>query len=239
MGDVAWKETMARSLDAFVGKVVMFLPNLLAMIVIFIIGFLMAWIVRRLLLRFFKGIQLDSMSERWGLTHALSTGGVIYSPSHLLSRFFYWVIVLITLLLGVDALQVAATQNLIAKFFNYLPDLFAAIAIMVVGYLIASFLGQAALIAAVNAQIASAKRVGQVVRWLFLLLALTVALYHLHIAEKVILVAFTVSFGGVMLALAIAFGWGGRDLAKEFLENLYHRKRQEEEESEGDRISHI
>jgi hypothetical protein len=239
MGDVAWKDTMARSLDAFVRKVIMFLPNLLAMIAIFVIGFLIAWIVKGLLLRFFKGIQLDSKSEQWGLTHALSKGGSIYSPSLLLSQFFYWVIVLITLILGIDALQVAATQHLIAKFFDYLPDLFVAILIMVVGYLIASFLGQATLIAAVNARIDSAKLFGRAVRWFILLLALTVALYHLRIAEKIIIVAFTIIFGGVMLALAIAFGWGGRDLAKEFLEKLYHRKQGDEEEPEQDRISHI
>ncbi len=239
MGDVPWQETMTRSFDTFVRKVIMFLPNLLAMIVILIIGFLIAWIVKALLFRFFKGIQLDRKSEQWGLTRALSKGRAIYSPSRLLSQFFYWVIVLITLILGIDALQVAATQHLIAKFFDYLPDLFVAILIMVVGYLIASFLGQATLIAAVNARIDSARLFGRTVRWFILLLALTVALYHLRIAEKVILVAFTVIFGGVMLALAIAFGWGGRDLAKEFLEKLYHRKKQEEEESEGDRISHI
>jgi hypothetical protein len=160
-----------------------------------------------------------------------------HSPASLLGLFFYWVIVLITLILGINALEVAATQNFIVRFFNYLPNLFAAILILVVGYLIAIFLGQATLIAAVNAQIESARLVGRAVRWFIIILSLTMALYHLGIAEKVIIVAFTIFLGGLVLALAIAFGWGGRELARDFLEKIYRRKG--EEHKGQDHISHI
>jgi O-antigen/teichoic acid export membrane protein len=171
------------------------------------------------------------------LVEVLSKGGVTYSPASLLSRFFYWVIVLITLIMGINALDVPATQNFIAHFFNYLPHLFAAILILIVGYLIAIFLGQAALIAAVNAQMETARLLGRSVRWFIIILSLTMALYHLGIAEKVIIAAFSVIFGGIVLALAIAFGWGGRELAKDFLERLYKKK--EKNGEKGDHISHI
>ena len=236
MGEV-WKATITDSFNKFLGKVLTFLPNLLAMITILIIGFLIAWIVKLLLLRFLKAIQFDKMSERWGFSRVLSKGGMIYSPAHLLSRFFYCVIVLITLILGINALEVAATQNFIAQFFNYLPHLFVAVLILVVGYLIAVFLGQAALIAAVNAQMESAKLLSRSVRWFLIILSLTMALYHLGIAEKVIVAAFSITFGGIVLALAIAFGWGGRELAKDFLEKLYKRKEKGGERQ--DQISHI
>jgi hypothetical protein len=113
------------------------------------------------------------------------------------SRFFYWVIVLISLILGINALEVAATQTFIAQFCNYLAHLFAAILILVVGYLIAIFLGQATLIAAVNAQMESAKLLSRTVRWFIIILALTMALYHLGVAEKIIVAAFTIIFGGM------------------------------------------
>ena len=236
MGEV-WRSAITDSLNKFLAKVITFVPNLLAMITILIIGFLIAWIVRILLLRFLKAIQFDKVSERWGLTHILSKGGMTYSPANLLSGFFYWVIVLITLILGINALEVVATQNFIARFFNYLPNLFSAVIILVIGYLIAIFLSQAALIAAVNAQIDSARLLSRVVRWFIIILSLTMALYQLGIAENIIIVAFSVIFGGVVLALAIAFGWGGRELAKDFLEKLY--KRREKKEEEKDNISHI
>lgn len=236
MGEI-WQSAIYDSFNKFLGKVITFLPNLLAMITILIIGFLIAWAIKILLLRFLKAIKFDRVSERWGLTHMLSKGGMSYSPANLLSRFFYWVIVLITLILGINALEVAATQNFIAQFFNYLPNLFAAVIILVIGYLIAIFLGQATLIAAVNAQMESAKLLSRSVRWFIIVLSLTMSLYHLGIAEKVIVSAFSITFGGIVLALAISFGWGGRELAKDFLERLYRTKQKKDEEP--DRISHI
>lgn len=234
-----WSAAVADSFNRFLEKIITFLPNLLAMITILIVGFLVAWIVKKVLLHFVRAIRLDTLSQKWGLTHLLSKGGVTYTPSYVFIQFLYWIIVVITLIFGIDALEVAATQALIAKFFNYLPHLFAAILILVLGYLIASFLGQAALIAAVNLQLASAKLLSQIVRWFIVVLALTMALYQLGIAERVIIVAFTIIFGGVVLALVIAFGWGGRDLAKEFLEKRFKGKQPEEKGPEEDRISHI
>jgi hypothetical protein len=232
-----WREAIVDSFNKFLGKVITFLPNLLAMITILIMGFLIAWIFKKLIFLFLKAIQFDRMSERWGLSLILSRGRVNYSPAGLLSRFFYWVIVLITLILGINALEVAATQNLISQFFNYLPHLFAAVIILVIGYLLAIFLGEATLVAGVNAQMESAKVISRTVRWFIIILSLTMALYHLGIAEKVIIAAFSIVFGGIVLALAIAFGWGGRDFAKDFLDRLYRKK--EKGEGGQDRISHI
>jgi hypothetical protein len=236
MGEV-WRVAISDSFNKFLGKVLTFFPNLLAMITILIVGFFIAWVLRVFLLRFLKAIQFDRVSERWGFSQVFSKRGMAYSPAILLSRFFFWVIVLVTLILGINALEVAATQNFITQFFNYLPHLFAAIIILGIGYLVAVFLGQAILIAAVNAQMESAKFLSRAVRWFIIILSLTMALYHLGIAEKVIIVAFTITFGGIVLALAIAFGWGGRELAKDFLERHYKEKG---EKKEGpDQISHI
>jgi len=236
MGEV-WKTAMTDSFNKFFAKVLGFLPNLLAMVTILIIGLLIAWAVKVLLLRFLKAVQFDKVSGQWGLSDILSKGGVSYSAANLVSRFFYWLIVLVTLILGINALEVPATQNLITQFFNYLPHLFAAVVILVIGYLIAMFLGQATLIAAVNAHLESAKLLARVVRWSIIILSLTMALYQLGIAEKVITAAFSIIFGGIVLALAIAFGWGGRELAKDFLERLY--KGSEKRGEKEDQISHV
>jgi len=235
MGEI-WKAAMTDSFNRFVEKMITFLPNLLAMLTILIVGLLIAWIVKRILSRFLRAIQFDKVSERWGIAHMLSSAGMTFSLAHLIARFFYWLVVLITLILGMNALEVAATQSLVTHFFNYLPHLFAAFFILAIGYLVALFLGQAALIAAVNAQIDSAKLLGRIVRWFIVILSLTMALYHLGIAEKIIVAAFCITFGGIILAMAIAFGWGGRDLAKDFLERF--RKREENQKG-PDSISHL
>ncbi len=236
MGEV-WRVAVVESFNKFLGKVVTFFPNLLAMITIFIIGFVIAWIVKKVLFSFLRAVQFDRASERWGLTLLLAQRGVTYTPAQLLSRFFYWLILLVTLILGINALEVAATQQVISQFFNYLPNLFAALLLLVIGYLIAGFVGQTILIAAVNAQMESARLMARSVRGFIILLSWTMALYHLGIAEKVIVAAFSITFGGIVLALAIAFGWGGRDLAKEFLER--HYKRREKGEEGKDDLSHL
>jgi len=236
MGET-WRNAVSNSFDKFLAKVIAFLPDLLTMITILIVGFFIAWIFKKLLFHFLKAIHFDRVSERWGLTRILSKGGVPYTPTHLLTRFLYWMIIIMTVLLGINALEVVVARNLITQFFNYLPHLFAAMIILVVGYLVAVFLGQAALIAAVNAQMESAKFLSRAVRWFIVILSLTMALYHLGIAAKVVIVAFTIIFGGIVLALAIAFGWGGKELAKDFIERLYKKK--EEKVDRKDRMSHL
>src|SRR4030043_504048 len=98
MGEV-WKVAVTDSLNKFLGKVITFLPNLLAMITILIIGFLIAWMFKKILYRFLRAIQFDRVSERWGLTHILSRGGMAYSPPSLVSGFFFWILVLCTFIL--------------------------------------------------------------------------------------------------------------------------------------------
>ncbi len=232
-----WRNIMMDSFRQFLAKITTFLPNLLAMMVIILLGLLAAWVVKVLLYRFLKAIQFDKRAEGWGFAPFLSKGLAAYSPAHLLSRLVYWGIILITLIMGINALEIGATRNFVTHFFTYLPHFFAAILILVVGYLISIFFSQAALIAAVNAQIDSARLLSRAVRWFFIILSLAMALYHLGIAEKVVVAAFSIIFGGIVLALAIAFGWGGRDLAKNFLENLSRRKT--EEKKDPDRITHI
>lgn len=236
MGEI-WKAVITDSFNKFLAKILTFLPNLLAMITILIVGFIIAWIFKRLVLRFLSAIQFDKLSRNWGLSEILLKGGLAYSPSNLLGRFCYWVIVLITLILGVNALEVTVTQPFISRFFNYIPHLFAVVIILIIGYLIAIFLSQATLIAAVNAQIDSAKLISRAVRWFIIILSLSMALYHLGIAENMIVAAFSIILGGVVLALAIAFGWGGREIAKEFLEKITRKKEKENEGS--DKISHL
>jgi hypothetical protein len=232
-----WRAAITNSLNKFIEKVITFLPNMLALITILLVGFIIAWIVKKLVMRFLKAIQFDRLSERWGLAQVLLKGGGAGPPSHLLARFLYWVIVVTTLILGINSLEVAVTRNLVTQFFNYIPNLFVAVIILVIGYFVAIFLSQAALIAAVNAQMESARLLGRSVRWFIIILSLTMALFHLGVAEKVVLAAFTIALGGIVLALAIAFGWGGKELAKDFLERLCERKKRKDEES--DRISHV
>jgi len=93
MGEI-WRIAVVGSFNKFLGKVVTFLPNLLAMSTILIVGFAVAWIFKAGLRRFLRIIQFDKVTDGWGLTHILSKGGIRYSASNLVSGFFFWIIML-------------------------------------------------------------------------------------------------------------------------------------------------
>jgi hypothetical protein len=224
----AWRIAILDSFNHFLNRVITFLPNVLAMFTILLGGLLLAWIVKKLISLFLKTIRFDRVGEHWGLSLLLAKGGIDASPSSLAGRFVFWLIVLITLILAIHSLELTATQTLVAQFFMYLPNLLAALLILIVGYLVALFLSQAVLIAAVNAQMDSARALSKIVQWFIMILILTMALYHMGVAEKVLIAAFSILLGGTVLALAIAFGWGGKEIARDSLERWIQKKREKE-----------
>jgi len=125
-------------------------------------------------------------------------------------------------------------DHLIERVFDYLPNVFVAIIIVILGYMLGNFLGRAALIASVNAGMQLSRLFGRVVRYLIFILSVLIALEQLGIGKETVLLAFAILFSGIVLAMAIAFGLGGRDLAREFLE-----KRLAERPGGDDDIHHL
>jgi hypothetical protein len=135
-------------------------------------------------------------------------------------------------LLGVSVLGILGLQEQIAAFFLFLPRLFVAMFIMFIGLLAASFFSRAALLAAVNANMPSPRVLSLAVRSIIIVFVLSVVFEELGLAEQTMLVAFGIAFGALMLGLAIAFGIGGRDLARGFLEKRFVRGKKDENEDE-------
>ena len=113
--------------------------------------------------------------------------------------------------------------------------MFVAASILFFGYVLSNFLGRAALIAAVNAGMKVSGLIGKLVQLSVFILAVTMSLEQLGIGSSAIIIAFALVFGGIVLALAIAFGFGGRDIAREYLEKKMQGKGEEEE----DEINHL
>jgi hypothetical protein len=138
-------------------------------------------------------------------------------------------------LLGVDVLGFVALQGVVAAFTLFVPRLLVAIAILVVGFVIANFAWRATLLAAVNAGIPSPRVLSAAVRALVLVLAAAMALDQIALARTIVLAAFAISFGAVMLGLAIAFGVGGGPVARRILEHWFP----EQVRSEIDELRHL
>jgi hypothetical protein len=225
-----WQTAFISPLREFAKQVGAFLPHLLAMIVILAVGILIAWAIKSLVFRLLTTVKFDQFCGRTGFSQTLGKGGISESPSGLVSRITYWAITLIFLILGLGALDLKPVDQFVAQSLSYLPHLVVAVVILIVGFLLGNFFGRATLIAAVNAQIAQARILARGVRLAVILFALAMAFEQMGIATAVIVAAFSITFGGVVFALSIAFGLGAKDAAKEFIERRIKREQAQKEE---------
>jgi hypothetical protein len=202
-----------------------FVPSLLAMLVIMIIGILLARLLRAILVRFLLAVNFDSWSDRMGVTTLMRKGDLWAKPSRALGSIFFWVLVIIVLMTGVGALKIHSIDRLVDQFFQYLPRAFSGILILIIGYVLAGFVGRAVLIAAVNSGYHYAKLLAEAIRLLLTVLILAMVLEQLQVAPGIVLAAFSLIFGGIVAALAISFGVGGIDAAKRMIERETAEKR--------------
>jgi hypothetical protein len=225
--------TLVQTLHTFSGMVARFLPRLLALLIIIVVGWITAWLLKAILRRVLAWVRFNTLFDAAGFTQLLAKAA-LPTPSELLVRLVFWVVWLIFILLGLAALEIAALQEELSRLFQLLPQLFVALLILFVGLLIANFVSRATLLAAVNADSPSPRLVSAMVRFVIVTLAGTMALERVGLGRGVILVAFSAFFGAIMLGLALAFGLGGRDLARRVLERHFLEKK---EEDQG--ISHL
>jgi hypothetical protein len=214
-------------------RFITFFPNLLAMIIILALGLLCAWGARLLILRILKALNFDAWSDRMGLTAVMRKGDLWTKPTVAVGSIIFWIIMVIALMGGLSALRVAAVDTLVNEFFLYLPRAFSALLILVFGYVIAGFIGRAVLIAAVNSGYHYAKLLAEAVRLLLTVLILAMALEQLHVAPGIVIAAFSIIFGGIIVALAISFGVGGIEAAKRMIE------RKEEKREDTHDVEHL
>ncbi|MDP2689475.1 MAG: hypothetical protein Q8P48_05115, partial [Deltaproteobacteria bacterium] len=176
--------------------------------------------------------NFDKWSDEMGLASALRKGRVKMGPSSFIAAFLYWLVVIVFLMIWFGSLGLTVTDTFVSVFFMYLPRFISALIIMLFGYILAGFFARAALIAGVNAGIEHSRLLSESVRMFILILIFAMALEQLAIAPKIVFAAFSIFFGGALLALALAFGLGGKDAAREFIEHLIKKR-------EKDDIEHL
>jgi hypothetical protein len=213
-----------------------FVPNLLAMLVILSIGILLAKLLRAILLRFLLAIRFDSWSDRMGVTSLLRKGDLWAKPSIALGSIIFWILIIVVLMTGLSALKIHMIDQLVSQSFMYLPRAFSAILILIIGYVLAGFISRAVLIAAVNSGYHYAKLLAKAIRLLLTVLILAMVFEQLQVAPGIVLAAFSIVFGGIVIALAISFGVGGIDAAKRMIEQETTEKRTD---NSKDDIEHI
>lgn len=207
-----------------------FVPRFVVMLIIILIGWVIAAALRAILRSILRLTKFDKLSEDAGATQLLKKAA-LPPTSELLSRFVFWIAWFGFVLVGVSVLQIVGLQEHVTRFFGFLPRLFAALFVFFFGLLAASFFSRAALLAAVNADLPSPKLISTTIRTLIIIFSLSVGFEELGLGENTVIVTFGIVFGALMLGLALAFGLGGRDLARQYLERRFvHDKKDKSDE---------
>lgn len=208
-----------------------YIPNILTMLFVIIIGFVLAWLLKRIARFLFRILKFNEIGEKTGLAVIFSDN----SFSMIAESFVYWFVVFVFLMLGLSALKLAPIDHLITGFFLYLPKLIAAIIIFISGYLLSDFLDRIMVLAAVGSHLPHAKAIGRLTKLAVVIFFIFISLDLLEIGKNVIVAAFSIIFGGVVLGLALAFGFGAKDIVKAWLE----KQIKDVDNNKDDGISHL
>jgi Mechanosensitive ion channel, conserved TM helix len=215
--------------DNFTRMLAEFLPRLLLMLIVILIGWLVAYVLKVIVRGILRVAKVEKVSEEAGASRLLRKAE-LPSMTELLSRAIFWVVWLGFVIVGVSFLGIGSLQQQIANLIALLPQIFVAFLILFFGLLAANFFSRAVLLAAVNAGLSSPKVLSETVRIVIGFLALSMALEQIGLGKQTMEIAFSIVFGALMLGLAIAFGLGGRRLARKILERHFLREEKERDD---------
>ena len=223
-------EALAQSWSNFTGAFVLFVPRLVAATIIFAGGFVVAVLARRIVRSTLVWLQFDRLAARTGASEMLRVAEMP-SADLLVAKIVFWIVWMGFVVSAVDALQFEPLRGLVQQFFLFVPRVLLALLVLALGFLVGNFVWRATLLASVNAGLPGARLLSGTLRLLVIAIAVVMALEQLGLATAVVLTAFAIAFGALMLGLAIAFGLGGRDAAKQLLDQ--HLRAQQEREPDA------
>lgn len=214
-------EIIGESVGTFLRGLGAFLPNILAAIVILIVGWIIARILRTAVTRGLTMAKFPRLAKQAGIDDFLAKGGVQRSSTELLAVLVYWLVMLIVLVTVVNALRLEVASRLLNQILLYIPNIIAAVIVVVVGLYAAGFVATLVRTAAANAGIDEAGFVAAIARYALIIFTFAIALNQLGIGRNVIAPAVLIIFGAAGAAAAIAVGLGAKDLVGRYLQKKF------------------
>ncbi len=222
MGIVA---TVSGAWNAFATIVGAFLPHLFAALVILILGWIMCNVAKKVSIRLLRICRFDSLADRSGINGVLARGGVQQSATEILGLLIFWFLFLIVIKATLDTIGLPGVTDTLNAIFLYLPKVAAAIVVLILGLYMASFIETVTRTSLANAGLDQADSIGRVTYYATVVVVVAGILEILNIASEIVVWAFILIFGSLCLALALAFGLGGRDVAARYLEKWLEEKK--------------
>jgi hypothetical protein len=211
------KQALVDSTVRFLSRIASLLPGLVALVLALLVSVILAWILAMIVKRLLTSLRFDERLGQWGFA-SLSEWSPRNGPTILISRLLAGLVIVAGFLIGIAAFDFEWSYLFVTSIFVYIPNVLAAFAIWLVGNIIARFLARSVLIGAVNLNLQYARFLSIGVKWLVIVLAVAMALEHLRIAPGIVLLAFGILFGGIVLSLALAVGLGSKEFVTKSLE---------------------
>jgi hypothetical protein len=212
------------SSQQFLNEIATALPKILGAILILIIGWIIAKLLKRLFVKLLRLVRLNYLTEKSGIDKFLSEGGVKANSIDILGTLLYWIIMLIVIMATLNSLNLTAASILFNEIMLYIPNIIVAIVILIIGIYLARMVSQILKTSLKSMQDKTSDLISQITYISIVILTVFVTLGQLNIAQEIVTSAFQIIFGAICLALALAFGLGGRDKASEVLNDLLKKK---------------
>lgn len=199
-------------------QVVAWLPHFLVAVALLLVGWLLARGIQRMVVKLLRLLRLEAAAENTGVDDFLVRGGVRFTAVTLVGQVLYWSVLLIFTITVLRVLGLTMGPALMERLTQFVPNAVIALAVLVFGSLVARFIRGFVEAYLGNIGMKSDASIGVVVQGALLVFVAVLALEQLGIGLNLLTSAFQLAFGGLCLALALAFGLGGRDWAASILD---------------------
>jgi hypothetical protein len=211
--------------DAFITRIAVFLPNLFFAIAIILLGWVICNVIKRVVVRLLKICHFDLLAERAGIKQILDRGGIRQSPSDILGLLVFWFLFLIAIVTTLETLNLSGATDTLHTIYLYIPKIVAALVTLILGLYFANFLETVTRTSCANAGLEQAASIGRAAYIATAVFVVAGIFEILDIASEIVIWAFILVFGALCLALALAFGLGGREVAGRFLEKWLEQRK--------------
>lgn len=217
-------DVLLQTVHEFLRQAAVFLPRLVLALVVITVGWLLAKFCRYAVDKALRAINFHILTERAGTDHFLQQAGARGDTTALFGLLTFWVVLLAALIMAFNGLQLNYITDLLGRVLLFAPRLLAAMLIIIFGAYCARYVDTAVRRYCVEARIPDADVLGKIVRYLILIFVVMVALSQIEVGGDIIQLIFLILLAGIVLALALAFGIGGKDRAAALLERWWPRR---------------
>jgi len=216
-----WSDVLLGSLQGLWLGVVAFLPKLILAVVVFIIGWLIAELIKKGFVHLIDAIKLDKLLASTGLDDLVRKAGYKLNSGIFIGELVKWFFIIVFLVASLDIVGLSQVNVFLQQVaLVFLPNVIVAALVLLVGSVLADFTDKAVRGSAAAAHVVSAPLLGKVSRWAIWIFAIIIALAQLGIAAQFVQILFTGFVAMLALAGGLAFGLGGKDAATDVVKNV-------------------